>query len=342
MASGFFVYLDTNLTQMMSQAVTGLSDQLSSSVLTLVGGATTVYVLYHGYMTLAGKRTSPIEDLTMQLALIAIIMSVLANMNGMLTATQDAINGLKEGAGTQQNIWETLDSLWSSTQQVADKVYSMDTDYIPLKGAIGMACVWGGTLIVMAITGLVTLIAEITLFLLSVVAPLFIFCLAWGWFRSMFTNYLGGIITAFLTIVFVGIFASVTINILNYVLNKSLSNPDVNILTPSAQILLCGVLLAGLTYVSAVMSGKLSGVAINQVMQSMASRGLSAAGSGAKNQLDKAIAGSKADKAGWDAANAGKKDIPAGGTTGYRAAQARQSAIKQMQDLAERRRSRAA
>ncbi|MBP2845817.1 type IV secretion system protein [Dickeya oryzae] len=342
MASGFFVYLDTTLTQMMGQAVTGLSDQLSSSVLTLIGGATTVYVLYHGYMTLAGKKTSPIEDLTMQLALIAIIMSILANMNGMLTATQDAINGLKEGAGTQKNIWETLDSLWSSTQQVADKVYAMDTDFFPLKGAIAMVVVWAGSLVVMGVTGLVALIAEVTLFLLSVVAPLFIFCLAWGWFRNMFTNYLGGITTAFLTIVFVGLFASVTINILNYVLNKSLSNPDVNILTPAAQVFLCGVILAGLTYISSVMSGKLSGVAINQVMQSMASRGLSMAGGVARKQLSSALESSKAQKAGWDAANAGKEEIPTGVKTGYRAAKARQAAIKQMQALVERRQSRAA
>ncbi|SET71053.1 type IV secretion system protein [Kosakonia radicincitans] len=342
MASGFFVHMDEVLTRLMNASVNGLSDQLSASVLTLTGSATTIYVLYYGYLTLAGKKTTPIEDLTLQLTLIAIIMSVLANFNGILTSTQDAINGLKEGIGTQQNIWETLDALWDKTQQVADKIYEMDTDYIPMKGAVGMVAVWAGSIIVMAITALTTLVAQTTLFLLSVISPLFIFCLAWGWFRSMFTNYLEAIVSSFLTIVLVGVFVTASTYVLTGVLTQSTSNPDVNILTPAGQILITGIICAGLTLIAPGMAGKLSGAAINQVMQSMASRGLSLAGGGAKNQLDKALGGSKADKAGWDAANAGKKDIPAGGTTGYRAAQARQAAMKQMQDLVERRRSRAA
>lgn len=342
MASGFFVHMDEVLTRLMTASVNGLSEQLSSSVLTLTGSATTLYILYYGYLTLAGKKTTPIEDLALQLTLVAIIMSVLANYNGILTSTQNAINGLKEGIGTQQNIWQTLDSLWIKTQQVADKIYEMDTDYIPMKGGVGMVAVWAGSIVVMAMTALTTLVAQTTLFLLSVISPLFIFCLAWGWFRSMFTNYLETIVSSFLTIVLVGVFVTASTYILTGVLNQSTANPDVNILTPAGQILITGIICAGLIVIAPGMAGKLSGATINQIMQSMASRGLSLSGGGAKNQLDKAIAGSKAGKAGWDAANAGKKNIPAGGKTGYHAAQARQSAIRQMHDLVERRRSRAA
>ncbi len=337
MASGFFVYVDSNVTQLLNQAASGLSDQLSASVLTLTGSATTVYVLYHGYMTLAGKKTTPIEDLTLQLTLIAILMSILANFNGLMTSIQDAVNGLKEGIGSQENIWGTLDTLWLKTQQVADSVYRMDTDYVPLKGAIGMMLVWAGSLIVMALTALTTIIAQTTLFLLSVIAPLFIFCLAWGWFRSMFTKYLETIISAFLTIVLVGLFSRATTNILSYILTKSVSNPDVDVLTPAAQILLAGIICAGLTYIAAGMAGKLSGAAINQAMQGMASKGMSLASGGAGKGLSSGLDYARNQKSGWDAASLGEKTAPAGGGNGYSAAKAGAYAVKQMQALNQRR-----
>lgn len=340
MAEGFWVHLDAVLTRLMTQATAGISDQLSSSVLTMTTAGVTLVVMYYGYLSLAGKMQKPFEEVVMHLALMGIIVSILSNYGGMMASIQDAINGLKEGIGTGENIWAKLDGLWLKTQQIADKLYEMDSDYFPLKGALGMTAAWAGSLIIMIVTALVSLVAQITLQLLGVIAPLFIYCLAWGWFRSMFTKFLETIISTFLTIILIGVFATAGTYVLNGVLTDSVANPDANILTSAFGILAAGALCGLLTFLAPKISGVLAGASIAQAASSAAARGLSFASSAGGNQLKGAIDGSQksleANKQGWADAEAGK-GTGSGGATGYRAAQARDYAKQFMQERAAQR-----
>lgn len=340
MAEGFWVHLDAVLTRLMTQATAGISDQLSSSVLTMTTAGVTLVVMYYGYLTLAGKMQKPFEEVVMQIALMGIIVSILSNYGGMMASIQDAINGLKEGIGTGENIWAKLDGLWLKTQQIADKLYEMDSDYFPLKGALGMTAAWAGSLIIMIITALVSLVAQITLQLLAVIAPLFIYCLAWGWFRSMFTKFLETTISTFLTIILIGVFATAGTYVLNGVLTDSVANPDANILTSAFGILAAGALCGLLTFLAPKISGVLAGASIAQAASSAAARGLSFASSAGGSQLKGAVDGSQksleANKQGWADAEAGK-GTGAGGATGYRAAQARDYAKQFMQERAAQR-----
>ncbi|WP_210532027.1 type IV secretion system protein [Pantoea ananatis] len=337
MADGFWVHLDSVLTRLMVQATTGISDQLSTSVLTMTSVGVTCVVTYYGYLTLAGKMDKPVEDTVMHLALMGIIVSILSNYGGMMSMIQDGITGLKEGIGTGENIWGKLDGLWLKTQQVADKLYQMDSDYFPLKGALGMTAVWVGSLCVMIITSLVTLVAQITLQILSVIAPLFIYCLAWGWFRTMFTKFLETITSTFLTIILIGVFATAATYVINGVLTDSVANPDSNILTSAFGVLAAGALCGILTFLAPKIAGVLAGASIAQAVGSAASRGLSTAATAGADQVKGAVEGSQksleANKQGWADAASGK-GTGAGGAVGYRAAQARDYAKNFMQERA--------
>ncbi|MFN2807562.1 type IV secretion system protein, partial [Escherichia coli] len=76
----------------------------------------TLYILWRGYQTLAGKLSTPMEDVIWDLMRMAIILSFVANVSGYLDGVIDAINGLKEGFSGGDNIWQMLDTLWDKAK----------------------------------------------------------------------------------------------------------------------------------------------------------------------------------------------------------------------------------
>ncbi|WP_143370816.1 type IV secretion system protein, partial [Escherichia coli] len=64
-----------------------------------------------------------------------------------------------------------------------------DSEFIKDEGTIAELFVWGGTFALMIVTAFVSMVAEITIMLLSVTAPIFIFCLMYGFLRPMFNNW---------------------------------------------------------------------------------------------------------------------------------------------------------
>lgn len=337
--SGFWRYLDDELTSLIHQAGDGLSQILTGPVSSLMLSGITLYVILHGYKTLAGKSTTPVEDLTMQLALCAIILSILANEAGIMSSTQDAITSLKEGLGAGSNIWDMLDSLWSMTQKAANQLYDMDSDTVPLKGFLGMTMVWIGSVAIMCCSALVALVAEFSLFILAAVAPLFLACLAWGWFRSMFSNWLNAIISAFLTVVLAGLFVTASSSFIKHVMDVIQSNQDIDIINAGVKILAAGIVSSGLILLSPKLAAGLSGGAVSQALQSMASSGIGKAFGMASPQMSKAASSIKSDSSGTDKSVSGAPSPSGPASAGnYKASSARNYGMNNMQQLNERRR----
>ncbi|MBF3279361.1 type IV secretion system protein, partial [Leptospira borgpetersenii serovar Ballum] len=105
MSAGLFVGVDKYLIGGITDATKGLMMSYSSMMMGLAAMSATLYITWRGYQTLAGKLSTPMEDVVWDIMRMAIILSFVANAEGYLDGVIDAINGLKEGFSGSDSIW---------------------------------------------------------------------------------------------------------------------------------------------------------------------------------------------------------------------------------------------
>ncbi|MCP6071621.1 type IV secretion system protein, partial [Klebsiella pneumoniae] len=77
---------------------------------------------------------------------------------------------------------------------------------------------------------------------MTTTAPLFIFCLLYGFLKPMFDNWLKTIFAAILTIMFSALSIRIAINYLNKILDAAAkTSAETNMVTLAAQCLLAGI-----------------------------------------------------------------------------------------------------
>lgn len=332
MSGGLFVGVEKYLIGGVTDTTKGLMMSYSSMMLGLAATSATLYILWRGYQILAGKLSTPMEDVMWDIMRMAIILSFVANAGGYLDGVIDAINGLKEGFSGGDNIWQLLDSLWDKAKVLGKTLHDMDNStYIKDEGMTAQFYVWLGIFVLMIVTAFVSMIAEVMILLLSITAPIFIFCLTYGFLRPMFNNWLQNIFSAILTVLFSALSLRITVNYLNLVLKKATDVANNSaIVELGAQVCLAGICAAILVYLSARLAGALAGASATVSMQGLAAVGIGAAAfgagklaTGAGKQTTRAV---QDTLQGWRDASAGKP----GSGPGYSAAKARKYAIEQM------------
>ncbi|MGV3865731.1 type IV secretion system protein [Citrobacter freundii] len=329
---GTFEFIEKQLIGGITQSTSGLMMEHSAMVMGLAAASATLYILWRGYQTLAGKLSTPMEDVMWDLMRMAIILSFVANVSGYLDSVIDSINGLKEGFSGGDNIWQMLDTLWDKAKVLGKTLHDMDNStYIKDEGMTAQLYVWLGVFVLMLVTAFVSMIAEVMILLLSITAPIFIFCLIYGFLRPMFNNWLQNIFAAILTVLFSALSLRMVINFVTKILTQSLAGAaKANIVELGAQVCLAGICAAILVYLSARLAGALARASATISMQGLAAVGIGAAAFGAGKLA--AGAGKQTTRAvqdtlqGWRDASAGKP----GSGPGYSAAKARKYAIEQM------------
>ncbi|MCP5756482.1 type IV secretion system protein, partial [Klebsiella pneumoniae] len=175
--------------------------------------------------------------------------------------------------------------------------------------------VWLGVFVLMIVTAFVSMVAEVMILLLSITAPVFIFCLIYGFLRPMFNNWLQNIFAAILTILFSALSLRIVVTYLNLVLDKATRVADNSaIVELGAQVCLAGVCAAILVYISAKLAAALAGASATVSMQGLAAMGIGAAAfgagklaGGATKQTTRSI---RDNIQGWKDASAGKPPTP--------------------------------
>ncbi|EAX8328957.1 type IV secretion system protein [Salmonella enterica] len=335
MPGGVFVGVEKHLIGGITDATKGLMMSYSSMMMGLAAASATIYIMWRGYQTLAGKLSTPMEDTMWDIMRMAIILSFVANLGGYLDGVIDAVNGLKEGFSGSDNIWQLLDSLWNNAKALGKTLHDMDNStYIKDEGMTAQFYVWLGIFVLMIITAFVSMVAEIMILLLGITAPIFIFCLMYGFLRPMFNNWLQNIFAAILTILLSSLSLRIVVNYLNSRLALATQGAaQANIVELGAQVCLAGICAAILVYISAKLAAALAGASATVSMQGMAAMGLGVAAYGAGKLAGGAARETKRSLQdniqGWKDANAGKPGKPGGGL-GYNAAKARKYAIEQM------------
>lgn len=335
MPGGVFVGVEKHLIGGITDATKGLMMSYSSMMMGLAAASATIYIMWRGYQTLAGKLSTPMEDTMWDIMRMAIILSFVANLGGYLDGVIDAVNGLKEGFSGSDNIWQLLDSLWNNAKALGKTLHDMDNStYIKDEGMTAQFYVWLGIFVLMIITAFVSMVAEIMILLLGITAPIFIFCLMYGFLRPMFNNWLQNIFAAILTILLSSLSLRIVVNYLNSRLALATQGAaQANIVELGAQVCLAGICAAILVYISAKLAAALAGASATVSMQGMAAMGVGVAAYGAGKLAGGAARETKRSLQdniqGWKDANAGKPGKPGGGL-GYNAAKARKYAIEQM------------
>lgn len=281
--SGFFEYLDKTITTQLHQVTQGQSVIYASGVSTLANAAISLFILVKGYQAISGKLQTPVNDVVWELSKMAIIMMFVNNVNGYLDLAIGAINGLKEGFSGSENVWSLLDQLWQKTQDLGTAIYQLDdSTYVKAEGSIGEFLLYIGSMVTMIIATIVNLSAEVTILFMTVTAPLFIFCLMWGFLRQMFNNWLQIIFSAILTVLFASLVVRVSMSFLQAIFDQlSAQATQSNLVVMGAMACVAGIVSGVFVWLASKFASQLAGVGVEGAIQGMAAVGLGAAGFGA-------------------------------------------------------------
>ncbi|MDT3268700.1 type IV secretion system protein [Pseudomonas amygdali pv. morsprunorum] len=271
---GSMLFEDYNRKVMLQlDKLTDSSTQIyAEGIMLILLSSVTLYVLWAGYQTLAGKMQTPIQDVLWNLAKFGIIITFINNYDGYLTAVIDAMSGLKAGfAGSGESVWMQLDTMWDKTQTLADTLYSLDNStYVKAEGALALLLVWAGSICLMLVGGLTFFVADVTMLFMTVTAPLFIFCLMFGFLRTMFNNWLQLIFSSILTVMFATLVINVGINYMGSILAQAqaLGN-SANLVTLGATSLVAGILTAAMVTLAKALAGQIAGVSAEGAVQGL-------------------------------------------------------------------------
>lgn len=352
MDADFFQVMDKFIMAALKTATQGKMAFYGSLISTLFTSAFTLYLLVNAYQIVAGKYQKPLEDLTYNFAKMALITLFITNAGGWLDMSIAAIEGLKEGlAGGDP--WLFLDQLWIKIQQVAAKLLQLDTsDYVKIAGGIGALLTLIGGGFVLVVTALVYLAAEYTILLLCVTAPVFIFCLMFGFLRQMFNNWLQAIFSSILTIMFASIVMMGAIRFINKIFSQMVQQAEFsNLMTMGLMAGVAGVISGVLVVLSSKAAGQIAGVSVNAAVQGMAMVGLGlGAGVAAKAAMGatRSVAGgTKGAGHGLFEGGAGrkldeKKSRGASAMIGYGAARGTRAVVQKIQQRRARKKEKAA
>ncbi|MFC3395100.1 type IV secretion system protein [Brenneria rubrifaciens] len=277
MSSGIFVGMNKNIMDGLNAVLEGQTSTYGTMISVIIVSSFTLFILYRGYQTLGGKLQTPVEDVVWDVGRMLLITTFVLNRDGWLDAAIAAIEGLKDGISGDDNVWALLDTVWEKAQMLGQTLFNLDTaTYVKLNGGFAEVLVWSGAIVLLLAATFVNLLAEITILLMTTTAPLFIFCLLYGFLKPMFDNWLKTIFTAVLTIMFSALSIRIAINYLNEILDAAVNaSSESNMVTLAAQCLLTGIAAGVVVWFSAKIAGALSGAAVQAVLQGAAMSGLS-------------------------------------------------------------------
>lgn len=233
---GIFTILDNFISNNMDAVVKIAQSNVANSISSILTASLTLYFIVYGYMVMAEKIQVPVKTLIWKLASFSIIIAFMQNSGGILTLAGQAVDQLSTiGSGGNTSL-QFLDDQFFRMYRLATKLWDTGSIFTGAIGFIGVMLAWGMTTV--PIFGIL-LISKFTLYLLLGFAPLFIFCLMWGWLKQSFNNYLTALLSNALIIIVIRTIQTAIVNFFDTLAN---ANTDVN-------VALIGVMFMGVAWV---------------------------------------------------------------------------------------------
>lgn len=325
--TNFFQKMDADVMASLQHSVAGKMAEYSSTMVSIVGISISLYVLWCGYLVFAGKLQRPVESIIWDLAKMGVILMFMMNMGGYLSLAAQAIDGMKDGFSGHGSIWQYLDELWFKGQQISARLMRLDqSTYVKTDGVIGAGLTWVGIIFSLVISAMVFLIAEVVILILTTTAPVFIFCLMFGFLRTMFNNWLQNIFSSIITVLLGALVLSSGIKYLNAVLTVIAVDSDKsNIILMGAMAGAAGFIAGVLVFKASSMAHQLAGVGVQGALEGAATvaaaAGFYAASKGLTKMLKMGKEGGGAEKSGFGEGFRGEDRTKGSGRVGHAAGQ---------------------
>ena len=334
--SGIFVGLNSHIMEGFDSVLTSVAADTGGWMAHLFSVAVlSLYITWRAYQTMAGKLVRPFEEIVWDVSRMLIIMIFVTNAGGYLDLVSDAITGLRDGFSGDASIWARLDTVWEKAQALGEKLYSYDdSTYVALKGTLAQFLVWAGVMLLVGITAIINLRAELVMLLMLATAPIFIYCLMWSWFRDMFSNWLRIILGCILTSLFSGIALTVVMDYLDYILAGATKASDANYLTLAVQVFLGTAGAAAVMVLTYKLAEALAGASAQGAAQALAASGV-----GSARQSASSAAGAVGDKASQNLNSTGSATASSASTASRATGDARsrsRAAVQRMQERYQR------
>lgn len=197
-----FVALESEIDAVFRTATQSLQSGWISDLLMIAQVSISLYVVVFGYMVLAGKIQTPLQDMVWTLAKFGFILAFISNSGGYLDMVNESVSGVKNWFAGSDSVFGILDTKFHALFDLAQKIWN---DASGIKDSILAVFRLAGLLpltLGFVSAGALVIYTEITLKLLMATAPIFIFCLMWGFLRDSFNNWISAIIGNCLVLLF--------------------------------------------------------------------------------------------------------------------------------------------
>lgn len=234
--TGIFTLIDNFINGQVGNLVKVTQTNLSDSISTILMGSLTLYFIVYGYMVIAEKISVPFKTLLWKMASFVIIIAFMKNAGGILVLSGEAVSQLSTIGSDGEAGLKFLDDQYIRMFKLADRLWDKGNVFTGAVGFLGVMLAWG--LCTIPIFSILV-ISKFTLFLLLGFAPVFIFCLMWGWLKQSFNNYLTALLSNALIIL---VIRTIQKGIVDFFDKLGDVNTDVS-------VALIGVLFVGVAWV---------------------------------------------------------------------------------------------
>lgn len=196
----------TNIGNSINTTVGVLLDSLqkgyAADLISLTKMCVVVYIIVYGYAILAGKRNTPVKDILWDLSRLAIIFAVLQGAVGIMASLTNVVDEIKGFFVGGENAYSMLDEKFNILANLATKIWTkasgVEETLLAIVKIIGLVPL----LIGFISCGAMIVYTEIVAKILLSTAPIFIFCLMWGWLKDSFAQWVSAILGNCLVLLF--------------------------------------------------------------------------------------------------------------------------------------------
>jgi len=269
---GIFQVIEAMINSMAKDITnTANSSDIVKSLALLIGVSITLEIIITGFKVYAGKTQTPTKDLIWSISLKLMLVSIALDHGGYLTAIQAALNELQNAMSGKESMFVAMDEKVKETLKLTNALGRTIgwTDIISAKIImvnISTFLVWIGFFLGIFSCFLLLVTTKLTLAVLLLVAPLVIFLKAYSFGKEIFNQWLGSILTNFITIFILG--SIFTMFSRKYGEMANLLAKDIgagDILLVGVNALVAGIILMTLTKIATSVAEKLGNVSLEDI-----------------------------------------------------------------------------
>ncbi len=174
----------------------------ASDLISLAKVCVVLYIIVYGYAILAGKRNTPFKDIVWDLTKLAMILGVLQGAFGLMNGLTGFVDELKGFFVGGENAYSLLDEKFNILANLVTKIWTkasgVEETLLAIVKILGLLPLLLGFIS----CGAMIVYTEIVSKILLATAPIFIFCLMWGWLKDSFAQWLSAVLGNCLVLLF--------------------------------------------------------------------------------------------------------------------------------------------